>query len=231
MLSLVIPTYNEKENLPKLVEGISKACKGMKIRIVVVDDNSPDGTGNVAESLKRKYKDFYILHRIGKKGLGSAILDGFEKCSGDIVGVIDADLSHPPKIIPKMIEALKDKDMVIASRYVKGGGTHESWSPFRKLVSKSAILLIRPLTDVKDPMSGFFLVKKSLINKTKLEPTSCKICLEILVKCKIKNFEEIPYTFINRKKGRSKIMNTKDISRYVIHVIKLYVFKIKNLVS
>ena len=131
-------------------------------------------------------------------------------------------------MIPKMIEYMKTADMIIASRYAKGGGIDVSWSFSREFVSKGAISLIKPLTSAKDPMSGFFFIKKRKLKKEKLEPTSCKICLEILVKCKINNFKEVPYIFVNRKVGKSKIMNTTEIARYLKHVIKLYFFKLTN---
>jgi len=230
MFTIVIPTYNEKDNLPKLVEKIIRISKN-KANILIVDDNSPDGTGDVAEKLKRKYKKITVLHRKQKTGLGSAILDGFRNCKTDIIGVIDADLSHPPELIPEMIKAIDSKEIVIASRYAEGGGTSENWSSFRLLVSKSAIILTKPLTGVRDPMSGFFFTRKKLIDKANLEPVSCKICLEILVKCKIKDFKEVPYIFINRESGESKILNRTEISNYIKHLFKLYIYKVKNSVG
>ena len=223
MISIVLPTYNEKENIEKIVNDI---IKNSDIKILIVDDNSPDGTGIVADKLKKKYRNVDVLHRKAKNGLGYAILDGFNKCNTDIVGVMDADFSHPPKLLKKMIERMKNNDMVIASRYIPDGGTDESWSGLRKFISKFAILLVSPLVKVKDPMSGYFLIKKSSIEGINLNPESCKICLEILVKGKIKSVKEIPYIFINRRAGKSKIMNAKQILKYVKHVLGLYFYSL-----
>jgi dolichol-phosphate mannosyltransferase len=224
MLTMIVPTYNEKDNLEKLVKGIMKIKE--KIRILIVDDNSPDGTGKIADKLKKKYPCIEVLHRKEKNGLGSAILDGFAHAKTDVIGVMDADLSHPTSLIPRMIKELDKSDIVIASRYIAGGGADEKWSFFRRVISKGAIALARPITCVKDTMSGFFILKRNVIKNIKLNPESCKICLEILAKGSYKTASEVPYIFMNRKKGQSKIMTPKEIMRYVKHVSSLYIYKI-----
>ncbi|MFH0832273.1 MAG: polyprenol monophosphomannose synthase [Candidatus Aenigmatarchaeota archaeon] len=225
MITIIVPTYNESKNLPILVKDLLKI---KAIRILVVDDNSPDGTGEIAEKLKKTCRRVNVLHRKNKSGLGSAILDGFKAAETDIVGVMDADLSHPPETLRRMIEKIKDYDVVVASRYIPGGGADEKWTKLRRLISKSAILLVKPIAKIKDPMSGFFLVKKSVIDGVSINPDSCKICLEIMVKGKYKNFIEVPFIFINRKAGKSKIMTPKEISRYIRHVMNLYVHSIRK---
>jgi dolichol-phosphate mannosyltransferase len=205
-LSMVIPTYKEKENLPLLLERVFSAFKRSKIsgEVIIVDDNSPDGTGALANSLRNKYPGLSVIRRKGKLGLSSAVLEGFRYAKGDVLGVMDADLSHPPEAIPEMFAAIeKGADVSIGSRYVKGGGI-EGWSAYRKMQSLGAVLLGRLFVKARDPMSGFFLVKKSCL-KENLDPKGFKILLEILVKADCKNIREIPITFMNRKRGKSKL--------------------------
>jgi dolichol-phosphate mannosyltransferase len=224
-VSIIVPTYNERENLPLLVEKISKVLEENSIdgEIVVVDDNSPDGTGEIAEKLKKKYK-MQVLHRKGKLGLSSAVLDGIKIAKGDIIGVMDADLSHPPEEIPKFLKEIKEgADFVIGSRYKKGGKV-EDWETKRKIISKVAKFLAKPLTNITDPLSGFFFFRKKLIDGIELNPKGFKIGLEILVKAKPKKVVEIPYTFVGRKRGKSKL-NLKEYSNYLHHLLLLYFFK------
>jgi len=205
-LSIAIPTYNEKENIPVLVKKISSIFKQNKIdgEIIIVDDNSPDGTGKSAEKLKKEYKNVKVIHRKGKLGLSSAVLDGFKIAEGDVLGVMDADLSHPPEIIPKMFDAIKEGyDFVIGSRYTKGGKI-QGWTFYRKFISRGATLLAKPFTKVKDPMSGFLMIRKECLKGKNFNPKGFKICLEFLVKAKYKNVKEVPITFTDRAKGKSK---------------------------
>jgi dolichol-phosphate mannosyltransferase len=225
MLSIVIPTYNEKENLPVLLERIFYVFSKNKIsgEVIIVDDNSPDGTGLLANSLQKKYPGLRVIHRKGKLGLSSAVLEGFRLAKGDVLGVMDADLSHPPEKIPEMLEAIqKGADIVIGSRYVKGGGI-EGWSAYRKLQSRVAVLLARSFTSVKDSMSGFFLVKKSCL-KENLDPNGFKILLEILVKADCKKIREIPITFVNRRKGKSKL-GGNEIFSYIQNLFRYLSYK------
>jgi dolichol-phosphate mannosyltransferase len=219
----VIPTYNEKDNLDELVRRISDSCAsaGLEVEIVIVDDNSPDGTGARAEELAKQYR-MKVVHRSGKLGLSSAVIDGFNSASGEHLVVMDADLSHPPEKIPEMVKKIIDgeAEMVIGSRYVEGGEV-ENWPIHRRLVSKGATLLARPLTKVKDPMSGFFALKSSVIEGVKLDPVGYKIGLEILVKGKCSKVAEVPIRFANRKAGKSKLGGT-EMLKYIDHVSTLY---------
>ncbi|MFO7711223.1 MAG: glycosyltransferase family 2 protein [Candidatus Woesearchaeota archaeon] len=200
MLSLVIPTYNEKDNIGKLIKEIRKEFDKHSIEgeIIVVDDNSPDGTGKYVEEL-----GVHVVHREKKLGLSSAVLAGWNEAKGDILGVMDADLSHSPKKIHELLEAMDDADIVIGSRYCKGGKIR-GWGFFRKMISKLATLVARLFTDVKDPMSGFFMVRKESIDFSRLNPKGFKILLEVLVKNKGR-VEEVPIVFQNRVRGKSKI--------------------------
>jgi len=231
-LSLVIPTYNEKENIQNLIKKIQEEFKENEIdgEIIIVDDNSPDGTGKIIETLKKEQKNLKIIHRKGKLGLSSAVLDGWKIAEGKILGVMDADLSHPPEKIKELFWAIgKDKvDFTIGSRYIKGGKI-EGWNLKRKIMSKTATLLSRIYTNVKDPMTGFFMIKKEVIKNANLNPKGFKILLEIIIKGKYKNIKEIPITFINRIEGKSKA-GTKEIFYYLQNLAGYLPYK-KNVIK
>lgn len=220
--SVVVPTYNERENLKGLIEGILAAAD---VEVVVVDDGSPDGTGDLADQLAVTY-GIKVVHRRGKLGLASAILEGFNNATGDIVGVMDADYSHPTQLIPQLIVPLMkgEADAAVASRYVKGGGV-ENWPLWRKLTSKGATLLARPLTPVKDPMSGFFFIRKGSIEGVRLDTVGFKMGLEVLVKGRIKNVVEVPYVFRNRRGGKSKLDGGEYVN-YLRHLLSLYAYRL-----
>ena len=226
-LSLVVPTYNEKENLPLLLEKIFFELKKSKIKgeVIVVDDNSKDGTGDLVEKLKRKYKNLHVIHRAGKLGLSSAVLDGWKIAKGKILGVMDADLSHPTEKISEMFFVIKrnDTDLVIGSRYVKGGKI-VGWSTYRKILSKGATLLARVFTSVKDPMAGFFMIKKECIKNVNFDSKGFKILLEMIIKAEHKEIKEIPITFVNRTKGKSKA-GIKEIFYYLNNLARYLTYK------
>lgn len=228
-LSLIIPTYNEKENIPLLLKKIEGQLDkiGPNMEVIVVDDNSPDGTGKILDKLKSKYNFLEVIHRKGKSGLSSAVLKGFSKASGDILGVMDADLSHPPKKIRDMLKKINEADLVIGSRYANKGKIM-GWSIKRKIMSKVATLLARGFTSVKDPMSGFFLVRKNKLPKN-MDPKGFKILLEILVKGDINKIEEVPITFKDREKGKSKA-NLKEIFSYISNLYTYFKYE-KNIFS
>lgn len=227
-ITLVIPTYNESENLPILLEKVFDAFRsaGLDGRVIVVDDNSPDGTWKKAEELKDRYPGLEVLRRINKRGLSSAVLDGFGMSKSDILGVMDADLSHPPEKIPEMVEPLLrgEADIVIGSRYIKMGGT-EDWALRRKISSRIATLAVIGLTSVKDPMSGFFFLKREVIENVELSPEGFKIALEILVRGKFDRVVEVPIIFRDRVYGETKLSGGVILD-YLYHVAKLYGFKI-----
>lgn len=221
-----MPTYNEKENLDELVRRVQQACSsaGLSAELVIVDDNSPDGTGARAEELA-KTENIKVVHRSGKLGLSSAVLEGFKAAGGSTLVVMDADLSHPPEKIPEMVSKIEsgEADVVVGSRYVKGGSV-ENWPFTRRIVSKGATLLARWLTKVKDPMSGFFALKRSVIDGVPLDPVGYKIGLEILVKGRYAKAAEVPIHFANRKAGKSKLGGGEYL-RYIDHVIMLYEYR------
>ena len=216
-LSLVIPTYNEKENIQKLIKKIQEEFKENDINgeIIVVDDNSPDGTGKILEDLKKKQKNIKVIHRSGKLGLSSAVLEGWKIADGEVLGVMDADLSHPPQKIKELFGVIEngEADFTIGSRYIRGGKI-EGWNLKRKLMSKTATILSRIYTQVKDPMTGYFMIKREVIKNVDLNPKGFKILLEIIIKGKYQKIKEIPITFINRTEGKSKA-GTKEIFYYL----------------
>ena len=209
-LSIVIPTYNEKDNLPQFLDELKSTLRNtINYEIIIVDDNSPDGTGELADNLSRTNNDITVIHRPEKMGLASALLDGFKVIKGEFVLVSDADLQHSPAIIKMFLEEINQgADLVIASRYMSGG-TINSWNPWRKLVSKGATLLAHlffPKTRrVKDPLSGYFMVRKSGIVTIQLTGLSWKVLLEILVNGRFRKVTEVPYTFNLRTNGKSKL--------------------------
>jgi len=229
-ISIVVPTYKECENLPELIHRIQKVKEdhNLNLELIIVDDNSKDGSEEYVQSLGYPWCRIFV--RRDEKGLSSAVLKGFTEAQGDIFVVMDADLSHPPEKIPELIEQIQvGADMVMGSRYVPGGKTDEEWGLFRWLNSKIATLLARPLTSVKDPMSGFFALPRRIYEKSApLNPTGYKIALELLVKCPIEKVVEIPIYFSQRAKGKSKL-SIKEQFRYLVHLRRLYFFKYENL--
>ncbi|MHA1632876.1 MAG: polyprenol monophosphomannose synthase [Candidatus Freyarchaeota archaeon] len=223
-ISVVVPTYNERDNLGELVSRLRRALSGFPYELIVVDDGSPDGTGELAEELAEKYGNIRVIHRSGKLGLASAVVDGIRAARGDVVAVMDADLQHPPEVLPHMLREIEGgADLVVASRYVEGGRV-EGWSKWRRLVSKTATLLARMLVPkagrVKDPLSGFFAFKRSILDGLELNPEGFKILLEIIAKARFQKLVETPYTFQARKRGESKL-KTSEYINYLKHLTKL----------
>jgi dolichol-phosphate mannosyltransferase len=226
VLSIIVPTYNERDRLPELVGTIcdAYASAGLDGELIIVDDNSPDGTGAVAEALASRYP-VRVLHRSGKLGLGTAVVDGFNAARSPVVGVIDADLSHPPDLLPRMYAAMQQAsaDVVVASRYVPGGGTR-NWPLVRLLMSRFACVLARGLTPVRDATSGFFLIRRDLARGVRISAGGFKICLELLVRGRPASILEVPYVFANRTAGESK-MNLKEAMGYLVQLRDLHRFR------
>ena len=231
-VSIIIPTYNESQNILEVLKSIEEHLPAnTTAQAIVVDDNSPDGTGKLVEDYLQNVKKIAnytidVIHRKTKEGLSSAILKGIQYATGNTIVVMDSDLSHPPSLLPKMLDALKHPkcDIVIASRYVRGGSI-DGWTLRRKLISKTATLIAKRGLGInaKDPMSGFFAFKKQIIEGLKFDAIGYKMLLEILVKAKNISVLEIPYTFTNRKFGSSKL-DSKAITDYIKAVWKLYRF-------
>jgi len=228
--SIIIPTYNESENIIQVLKSIGEHLpEDIATEALVVDDNSPDGTGKIVENYisDTRNKAGYtieVIHRKTKSGLSSAILDGIQHSTGEIVVIMDSDFSHPPKMIPQLVEEIRTSkcDIVIASRFVPGGAIN-GWSTKRKLISKTAKGIAKAGLGVNesDPMSGFFAFKRKILDGIKFDAIGYKMLLEILVKTKGAKVKEIPYTFTDRTRGSSKL-DSSTMLDYVKSVWRLY---------
>jgi dolichol-phosphate mannosyltransferase len=227
-VSVVVPTYCEADNLPLLVPRVAQALAsaGVAGEILIVDDNSPDHTLEVCKQLERHYP-VRLLVRRHERGLSGAVLAGIRQAAGELVLVMDADLSHPPEKVPELVAALEEKgvDFVIGSRYVEGASTEENWGLFRWLNSRVATWLARPLTSVRDPMAGFFAFRKTILQKAApLDPVGYKIGLELLVKCGCREPREIAIAFKDRLHGTSKLSFKEQIN-YLRHLKRLFEYR------
>lgn len=250
-MSIIIPTYNESENISELIEAIKDNLpSSIFTEIIVVDDNSPDGTGRIVENYVqnlvrtkngsiRQYQEnnpkindnignylIKVIHRPNKSGLISAILQGIESSTGQNILIMDADFSHPPETVPLLMnELLQDPNcIVIASRYISGGSIM-GWPYKRRILSSGAAKIARhslKVCNVKDPMSGFFAFPRHMIENIHITTTGYKLLLELLVKANDGiRVKEIPYTFTDRKSGESKL-DFNVIFDYVKAVWYLY---------
>jgi len=222
-ISIIIPTYNERDNIIPLVKRIDYALSNYDYEIVFIDDNSGDGTAELAAALSPRYP-VKVIVRKNKRGLASAVVDGISHVAGQIIGVMDADLQHPPEVIPNLLREIKDgKDIAIASRYVKEGQC-QGWELIRRIMSKGAVVLahlLLPRTrQFSDPLSGFFMFNRQVVAHAQLQPIGYKILLEILMEGEFQNAAEVPYTFRARSSGESKL-NARQQIDYLKHVYAL----------
>lgn len=227
VLSIIVPTYNERENIGPLLEGLSRSIGGLNYRVVFVDDSSPDGTAEVIRSLSSKYPVDLVV-RPKKLGLGSAVLEGIKRTDSPFIIVMDADLQHDPKLVATMLERLvAGCDIVVASRKIPGGAI-VGWSPTRKLVSEAATwlahLFVPKSRRVHDPLSGFFGFRRQIMRDVRLEPKGFKLLLEILVKAQYSSVCEVPLVFRGRKLGKSKL-NLKEYLLFVQLLLGLARYK------
>ena len=163
-LTIVVPTYNEVDNVEELVTKLEEVLKDVNFDILVMDDNSPDGTGKKVEELEKAGHKCHAIVRTENKGLSPSVIEGFEKASGSIIVVMDADLQHPIEVVPKLYEAVKNgAEVAVGSRHCEGGEVGKNWPLYRRIISWGAALLARPFTSISDPMSGFFALKKSIL--------------------------------------------------------------------
>lgn len=223
MLSVIIPTFNEKQNVRQISRQISDTLKNYDFEIFFVDD-STDETPNILEEISAGNKNVRFIHREEGRGLASAVALGFRKANGNILSVIDADLQHPPELLRIMLEKIiSGADLVIPSRFTPGGDDG-GLGGIRKLISRTARLLawffLKRARTASDPMSGFFMMKKHVIDGIELNPVGWKILLEILVKGRFDQIAEIPYRFHPRA-GDSSKMSLKEQLNYLHHIMRL----------
>jgi dolichol-phosphate mannosyltransferase len=228
-LTMVLPTYNERDRLAELVAAVFDACRtaNVELELVIVDDNSPDGTGALADELAET-RHIVVVHRAGKLGLGTAVVAGFERASAPVVGVMDADFSHPPALVPVLFQTARamDADLVVASRYIPGGST-PNWPWARRLLSRLGCVLAWPLTSLQDATSGFFVIRRDLARETKIKAGGFKICLELLVRGWPRRIVEVPYRFEDRELGESK-MSQAEAARYLVQLKDLIWFQLNR---
>ena len=223
-LSVIVPTYNEAENIELLTTRISAALKkeGIQGEIIVVDDRSPDGTADLAKKLVNRV---YVRPR--REGPGPAIMDGIRLAEAPVACVMDGDLSHPPEVLPEMYKLIKEGKalMVVGSRHVEGGGTSK-WIWYRKFFSWGARLLGNFLTPVKDLTSGYFMFDKRVLENAPINPIGCKVGLELMVKGNHQGkVAEYPIIFVERAAGKSK-MGWRETKEYIRHLFSLTFYKI-----
>lgn len=227
-VSIIAPAYREAPNLESLITRVFAATRaaGIEAELIIVDDDSQDGTEAVVERLCAGFPVRLVVRR-GERGLSSAVLRGFTEAKHDRFLVMDADLQHPPELIPQVLERLEadDGEIVIATRYRTGSGMDREWSWLRRLNSRVATWLARPLVAVSDPMSGFFALRREVwCRADRLNPVGYKIALELLVKGGCRRPAEVPFQFAARASGQSKL-NLREQLRYLRHLGRLYRYR------
>lgn len=232
-ISIVIPTYNEKENLPELINKILNVFEKNQLNgnVIIVDDNSPDGTGHIADQLAERDSRIQVIHRKGKLGIGTAHIAGFKHAievnHSDLIFSMDSDLSHDPKYLPNFIEMHENGcDVVVGSRYVEGGGV-VNWGLYRKAVSKGANLLASTLLGVKihDMTTGYRCYDKKVLEKLDLDSirsNGYSFLEEILFYCNKEDFSigETPIIFVDRAHGKSKL-SKKEMVKFFLTILRL----------
>lgn len=233
--SVIIPTYREVKNLTALISRLHSAlAMHPTFEVILVDDDSQDGTTPLVASLQQTRPWLRLIQRSGERSWAKAILDGIQASHYPQLIFMDADLSHPPEMIPAMLHELKQDstEIVIGSRYMEGGSIDKKWPLYRQLISRLSTLIIKPLLPVKinDPLSGFIATRKMFYTThgKKWNPIGTKLALEIIIKSHLKNIKEIPIHFAEREHGESKLLNRKIMFNYLNQVIELWQFKLKH---
>ena len=223
-VTVVVPTYNERDNLAPLARRVFGVLDPRDCELLIIDDDSPDDTAGAAVELAKLFPVRCIVRR-GERGLATAVIGGLRVARGEFVVVMDADLSHPPESIPALLAAMREPQvqMAIGSRFVPGGRVDLHWPLHRRLNSLLGRLLARPLTPVRDMMSGFFCVRRRELALDRLHPVGYKIALELIVRHGWRNVVEIPITFSDRVAGQTKL-NVGEQLRYLRHLARLYTF-------
>ena len=226
--SLIIPSYNESGNIQELVKILSGLLDSEipgEYELIVVDDDSPDGTWKLAQKLTAQYPQLRVMRRQREKGLSTAVIRGWQVARGEILGVIDADLQHPPEVLLQLWrETEKGADLAVASRHVEGGGVSE-WSFIRRFLSRGAqmlglIILPEVIGRLSDPMSGYFMVRRDAIVGQVMSPVGYKILIEVTGRGRIRWIGEVGYIFQERQSGESKV-TWKQYIEYIQHLLRL----------
>jgi len=227
-LSLIIPTYQEAQHVEQIVQQLTQILDPTLehgYELILVDDNSPDHTWEIALNLTPKYPQLRVMRRTQERGLSTAVIRGWQVAQGEILGVIDADLQHPPETLTKLLQEMqRGADLAVASRHVEGGGV-SNWSMMRRFLSRGAqllglIILPEVIGRVSDPMSGYFMVRRSCIAQRPLHPLGYKILIETIGRGAIRWMSEVGYVFQERQEGESKV-TWKQYVAYIGHLIRL----------
>ncbi len=224
-LSVIVPTYNESANLPTLLAELQAALEGQEFEVIIVDDNSPDRTWEVAEGLRSRFPGLRVLRRTHERGLSSAVLEGFRHAQGELLAVMDGDLQHDPAVLLEFIRAYgQGAGIVVGSRHVQGG-SQKGWGKLRSFVSfvanQAAFLLLG--RSVRDPMSGYFAIGKRIASELspQINPRGFKILLEFIARApKHVRIEEVGFQFRNRLAGKSKL-SSAVILDYLVALVSL----------
>jgi dolichol-phosphate mannosyltransferase len=227
-LSLVIPTYNESKNVGELVARLTDILEGPTggaYELIIVDDDSKDRTWEVALELARQYPKLRVMRRVGERGLSTAVIRGWQVARGSVLAVIDADLQHPPEVTAKLFdEVTRGADLAVGSRNVEGGGV-SNWAMHRRALSRGAqllglIILPSVVGRISDPMSGYFMFRRSSIEGVTLSPLGYKILIEVLGRGKMGRVAEVGYVFRERTAGESKVTSQVYVE-YLQHLVRL----------
>ncbi len=227
-LSLIVPTYNEGKNIEEMIRHLTELLEGPlrgEYELIVVDDDSPDRTWEMAQALTAHYPSLRVMRRLQERGLSSAVIRGWQVAYGEVLAVIDADLQHPPEITLELWKEIeRGADLTVASRHTDGGGV-STWSLSRRLLSRGAqllglVLLPGVLGRVSDPMSGYFMVRRAAIGGREMSPLGYKILIEVLGRGKIRSIGEVGYVFRERSEGESKVTWRLYVD-YLRHLVRL----------
>ena len=234
-LSVVIPTFNESYGISQILRALHSSLEELQINfeIILVDDDSPDSTWKIAADLIEEIPELTVIRRLGTKGLATAVICGWHYSNGRLLGVMDGDGQHPVEVIKDLFNTFSEErnEVAIASRYLPHGGI-KKWSLSRRLLSRGAqtlgqLLLPGAIGTINDPMSGFFIVKRSIITETELDPVGYKILLEILARSQTNKIQEVPYVFLERSSGKSKVALSHYIS-YLRHLLRLRIQPLRS---
>ncbi len=229
-LSVIVPTLNERKNLPELLHRLTPALEssvGAAWEIIVVDDDSPDRTWDMARRLAERHPRLRVIRRTGEKGLSTAVIRGWQAARGEVLGVLDGDLQHPPEILASLWHAIEHgADLAVGSRHAVGGDI-EKWGALRRLLSFGARLLALLLLPsaarrLTDPTSGCFLVRRTSVAGKRLSPLGYKILLEVLVRGAIHTIHEVGFVFQERRRGAGKV-TARTCAEYLAHLVRLRV--------
>jgi dolichol-phosphate mannosyltransferase len=224
--SLIVPTFNERDNLVPLVQRVHKSLSDHPYELIIVDDDSPDETWRLAAEIAEKEPQLRVIRRQGERGLATAVVAGWKEARGAILGVMDGDLQYPPEFLPELLQAIDgtSADLAVASRYVPGAQV-EQWGLLRKVNSWGARLLARlalpgVLSKLRDPGAGCFVMKRGVIENVDLRPTGFKILLEVLARGHYTSVVEVPHHYQGRKEGKSKLDSRQYIA-FLSHLRRL----------